>query len=172
MEKAITVELFSLGKREVLGSVSRTPPQIHTVGFTQCPGVDYEETYSSVMRGIIFRYLILLAVNLNFKMKLMDVVIVTTYLYGNFDTYIYMKIPEGIPVSNRDENTRALYNVKLKKSLYGLKQSGRMWYNRLSDFLSKKGYTNNEGCPCVLGPICFNFFQLLATRSCCRLPNA
>jgi hypothetical protein len=24
-----------------------------------------------------------------------------------------------------------------------------MWYNRLSDFLSKKGYINNDDCPCV-----------------------
>ena len=52
-------------------------------------------------------------------MKLMDVV--TAYLYGNLDTNIYMKIPEGIPVPNRDKKNRALYSVKLKKSLYGLK---------------------------------------------------
>jgi hypothetical protein len=80
-------------------------------------------------------------------MKLLD--IVTAYLYGNMDTYIYMKIQEGIPVPNRDEINRALYNAKLKKLLYGLKQSGRMWYNRLSDFLSKKGYINSEDCPCI-----------------------
>ena len=43
---------------------------------------------------------------------------------------------------------RPLY-VLLKKSLYGLKQSGRMWYNRLSDFLHQKGYTRNKDYPCV-----------------------
>ena len=42
-----------------------------------------------------------------------------------------------------------MYSVKLQRSLYGLKQSGRMWYNRLSDFLLKKGYTNHDDCPCV-----------------------
>ena len=33
--------------------------------------------------------------------------------------------------------------------MYGLKQPGRMWYKRLSDYLIGKGYKNNELCPCV-----------------------
>jgi hypothetical protein len=116
-KKVITVELISLDKREVFGPISCTPPHIHLIGynwvfvrkrnenneisryktrlvaqdFTQRLEVDYKETYSPAMGGITFRYLISLVVNLNFKMKLMDVV--TTYLYGNLDTNIYMKIP-------------------------------------------------------------------------------
>lgn len=44
---------------------------------------------------------------------------------------------------------KQMYSIKLQRSLYGLKQSGRMWYNRLSDYLINKGYTNNPICPCV-----------------------
>jgi Reverse transcriptase (RNA-dependent DNA polymerase) len=33
--------------------------------------------------------------------------------------------------------------------LYGLKQSGRMWYNQLSEYLIKEGYKSNIICPCV-----------------------
>jgi hypothetical protein len=44
-----------------------------------------------------------------------------------------MKVPEGITVPNLAKHN--MYYVKLQQSLYGLKQSGRMWYNRLSDFL-------------------------------------
>ena len=42
-----------------------------------------------------------------------------------------------------------MYSIKLQRSLYGLKQSRRMWYNRLSDYLKKEGYINNQICPCV-----------------------
>jgi hypothetical protein len=44
---------------------------------------------------------------------------------------------------------RNMYCVKLIKSLYDLKQSGRMWYNRLKEFLLNKGYLNSDDCPCV-----------------------
>ena len=30
-----------------------------------------------------------------------------------------------------------------------MKQSGRMWYNRLSEYLIKESYTNDAICPCV-----------------------
>ena len=99
------------------------------------------------MDDITFRYLISMAVNLDLTMQLMDVV--TAYLYGNLDSDIYMKVPEGIPIPNQDRENRGIYSVLLKKSLYGLKQYGRMWYNHLSDFLHQKGYTSNEDCPCV-----------------------
>jgi hypothetical protein len=78
-------------------------------------------------------------------MKLMDVV--TTYLYGSLDANIYMKVPEGITVPNPAKCN--MYCVKLQRSLYGLKQSRRMWYNRISDFLEEKGFQKNDDCPCV-----------------------
>jgi hypothetical protein len=74
--------------------------------------------------------------------------VVTTYLYGSLDLDIYMKVPDGISVPNTNAN-RNMYYVKLVKSLYGSKQSGRMWYNRLKKFLLNKGYSNSANCPCV-----------------------
>jgi hypothetical protein len=74
--------------------------------------------------------------------------VVTAYLYGSLDSDIYMKVPDGIPIPNQNAN-RNMYCVKLQKSLYGLKQSGRMWYNRLSEYLLQKGYSNSDDCPCV-----------------------
>ena len=98
------------------------------------------------MSGITFQYLISLAVQNHLSMQLMDVV--TAYLYGSLDSDIYMKVADGIQILNPNANHN-MYCVKLQKSLYGLKQSGRMWYNRLREFLLRKGYSNNDDCPCV-----------------------
>ena len=54
-----------------------------------------------------------------------------------------MKLPETTT------KQQGIYSIKLRRSLYGLKQSGRMWYNRLSEYLLKEGYVNDPICPCV-----------------------
>ena len=95
--------------------------------FSQRPEIDYEETYSPVMDAITFRYLISLTVSKNLEMCLMDVVIVTAYIYGPLDSDIYMKIPEGFKISEAlSSKPKELYLIKLQRSLYGLKQSGCM----------------------------------------------
>lgn len=94
-------------------------------------------------------------------MRLMDVV--TAYLYGSLDTDIHMRVPEGLelPESLRSK-PRKLHFIKLKKLLYGLKQSGRMWYNRLSEYLMNRGYKNDQICPCVFIKHTENGFVIIA----------
>ena len=78
------------------------------------------------MSGITFCYLISLAAQKGLSMHLMDVV--SAFLYRSLDSDIYTKVPEGLDIPNKN-HSRNMYCVKLQKSLYGLKQSGRMWYN-------------------------------------------
>ncbi|KAM1611365.1 hypothetical protein ACFX1Z_000152 [Malus domestica] len=81
-------------------------------------------------------------------MQLMDVV--TVYLYEDLDTEIYMKVPEGLTLTRSNiSKPRNMLSTRLRRSLYHLKQSRRMWYNCLSEYLSSQGYVNNELCPCV-----------------------
>ena len=123
-------------KRNEKNEIVRYKARLVTQGFSQRPEIDYEETYSPVMDAITFRYLISLTVSKNLEMRLMDVV--TAYLYGSLDSDIYMKIPEGFKMPEA-----------LSSKPKELKQSGRMWYNRLSEYLLKEGYVNNPICPCV-----------------------
>jgi hypothetical protein len=59
-----------------------------------------------------------------------------------------MKVPDGISIQNANVGHN-MYCVKLNKSLHGLKQSRRMWYNRLKEFILNKCYSNNDDYPCV-----------------------
>lgn len=115
---------------------------------SQRVGIDYDETYSSVMDVITLSYLISLVVFEEQSMQLMDVV--TTYLYGDLDTKIYMKGPAGlvIPESmcSQPWNT---FSFRLKRSLYGMKQSRWLWYKCLREYFIRMGYVNNELCLCV-----------------------
>ena len=61
--------------------------------FSQRSSIDFDQTYSSVMDGITFLYLISLTANMNLDMQLMDAV--AAYLYGSLNIHIYMKIPYG-----------------------------------------------------------------------------
>ena len=55
-----------------------------------------------------------------------------------------------------------MYSIKLQRSLYGLKQLGRMWYNYLREYLLKQNYVNNEICPCVFIKKSLNGFVIIA----------
>ena len=66
------------------------------------------------------------------------------------DNDIYMKIPEGFKLPEENcTKPHNMYSIKLQRSLYGLKQSGRIWYNCLNKYLLKEGYMNNPICPCI-----------------------
>ena len=184
---AIEAELKSLGERKVFGPVVRTPKGVKPVGykwvfvrkrneqgeivrykarlvaqgFSQRPGIDYEETYSPVVDATTFRYLISLAIHEGLNLHLMDVV--TAYLYGSLENDIYMKLPEGFSLPEAyNSGSRDEYSIKLNKSLYGLKQSGRMWYNRLSEYLLKEGYKNDPICPCIFMKKSENGYVIIA----------
>ena len=95
------------------------------------------------MDAITFRFLIGLTVSDTLDIRLMD--IVATYLYGSLYKYIHKKILEGFTMPKAFCNEpRLAYFIKLQKSLYGLKQSSRMWYNRLNEYLLKRGFENDE----------------------------
>ena len=80
-------------KRNDKNEVVRYKARLVAQGFSQRPGIDFDETYSPVMDGITFRYLVSMTVKERLDMHLMDVM--TAYLYGLLDADIYMKVPDG-----------------------------------------------------------------------------
>jgi len=75
--------------RDESNVVVRYQARLVAQGITQRPSIDFDETYSPVMSGIMFLYVISMVAGLNLKMQMMDVV--TAYLYGSLDSDIYTK---------------------------------------------------------------------------------
>jgi hypothetical protein len=63
----------------------------------------------------------------------------TTFLHGDLEEEIYMKQPEGFAVKGKKELV-----CKLKKSLYGLKQSPRMWYQKFDTYILGLGFVRSR----------------------------
>ena len=59
-----------------------------------------------------------------------------------------MELPTGIIVSDREDTSRA-YVLKLKKSLYGLKQASLNWFEKLKQGLKDWVFTPSEIDPCL-----------------------
>ena len=99
-------------------------------GFSQQYGIDYEETFAPVVRMESLRVLLAIAAVEDLEIHQMDVV--TAYLAGELEEEIYMAPPQGLPGT-------AGKVCCLKKGLYGLKQSARVWNQRIGSELEKAG---------------------------------
>ena len=93
-------------------------------GFEQRDGVDYLETFASVVRWETIRILIAIATHLNWPIHQLDVL--TAFLNGILAEDVYMHQPLGFIRKGTEHLV-----CKLHKSLYGLRQSPRAWYARL-----------------------------------------
>ena len=124
------------------GKPDRYKARLVAKGFTQEYGLDYEETYAPVVHFNSLRMFLTLAVYSKMNVQQMDVV--TAFLYGELEEEIFMKQPPGF-----EEKTENGLVCKLKKSLYGLKQSPRQWYKLLDRFLRDKGYRRSNVDPCI-----------------------
>ena len=88
------------------------------------------------------RVLLSLVANLDWPLQQLDVK--NAFLNENLEEEIYMDAPPGF---EKDFGSKV---CKLKKSLYGLKQSPRAWFERFAQFVKKQGYTQGQSDHTVL----------------------
>ena len=115
-------------------------------GYSQTEGIDYEETFSPTAKMTSIRILLQLAVQNDYKLHQLDVK--SAYLNANLDAEIYLEQPEGSSTSAMTRNGSKIC-WKLKKSLYGLKQSGRNWNSMFHSFLTAQGLEQSDSDHCV-----------------------
>lgn len=99
-------------KRGPNGEVARYKARWGVCGFEQRAGIDYRETFASVVKSMSYKAIFPVAAALNLVIEQLDVK--TAFLYGNFDEEIYFEQPKG----QGDGLGRVWF---LNKALYGLK---------------------------------------------------
>lgn len=107
-------------------------------GYNQIKGIDYHETFAPTASFTSIRALMQVAVQNDVIIHQMDVK--AAYLHAPIDTEIFQEQPEGFEESS---GTGEQLVCKLKKSLYGLKQSGRNLYKLLHNHLEQNNFVRN-----------------------------
>ena len=113
------------------------PGSLGAKGFKQRYGLDYEDTFSPIVKSATIRLVLAIDVSRGRSLRQLDVQ--NAFLHGVLEEEVYMRQPPGY------ENKKTPHYVrKLDKALYGLKQAPRAWYSRLSSQLSHLGFVASK----------------------------
>lgn len=97
-----------------------------------------DETFAPVAKMSTIRTLISCAANFGWPLHQLDVK--NAFLHGDLQEEIFMEIPPGFSSPNIKGKV-----CKLKRSLYGLKQSPRVWFDRFWRAMCNMGYKQCNG---------------------------
>ena len=106
-------------------------------GYSQVEGIDFGEIFSPVAKLTSIRFLPFIVVAFDLEVEQMDVK--TSFFHGDLEEEIYMKQPKGFIVKGKNELV-----CKLKKSLYGLKQSPMMWLKKWKNTYLDWGFVRSK----------------------------
>ena len=128
-KKALNQRWVFKRKKDEHGNIIKYKARLTPQGCFQTFGVDFMDTYAPVARMTTVRFVLALAVILTLHVSGID--FTNAFLNAPLNDEIYVNAPPGCtPLPNG-------YVYKLKRALYGLKQSPREWNNTLHTFLVK-----------------------------------
>ncbi|KAM3291194.1 hypothetical protein P3S67_019483 [Capsicum chacoense] len=110
------------------GTVERLKARLVAKGYIQIYGLDYGDTFSPVAKITSVRLLISLAAMHHWPLHQLD--IKNAFLHSKLAEEVYMEQPPGFVAQGESDLV-----CRLKRSLYGLKQSPRAWFGRFSSIV-------------------------------------
>ncbi|CAB0007771.1 unnamed protein product [Nesidiocoris tenuis] len=131
--------VFRIKKNEATGE-ERYKARLVAKGFQSS---NYADTYSPVGKLSTFRTLISIVNEFNYEMEQMDVK--TAFLHGDLKETIFMNLPEEMAEKN--------HVCKLNRSIYGLKQSPKNWYEKFDEFMLKENFKRSYHDSCLYSKI-------------------
>jgi len=124
------------------GSLARHKARWVVRGFSQQHGIDYDETFSPVVKPATIRTVLSLAVSRHWPIRQLDVK--NVFLHGHLDETVYCQQPPGFADPSHPD-----YVCLLQKSLYGLKQAPRAWYQRFATYIHQLGFVPSVSDTCL-----------------------
>lgn len=122
------------------GEVKRYKARLCARGDQQKEGIDFKETYSAVVKSASYK--VLFAIQALFDLQCDQMDVVTAFLNGELGEEVFMRPPEGFPQPSG-------MVLRLKKALYGLRQSPRVWYGKFTREMKQMGFRVSVCDPCV-----------------------
>ncbi|GKB85886.1 retrovirus-related pol polyprotein from transposon TNT 1-94 [Tanacetum coccineum] len=122
---------YTPNKKDEVQTVIRNKARLVAKGYVEEEGIDFEESFALVARLEAVWISIAYAAHKSFPIYQME------FLNGPLKEEVYVAQPDGFVDPDHPEKV-----YRLRKALYRLKQAPRAWYDKLSNFLMSKGFTN------------------------------
>ena len=125
-------------KRYPDGSLNKQKSRLCTHGGQQTWSQDYWDTYTPVVAWASVQMLLVVAKNHNLNSK--SITFVLVFPQADLDIPVHKELPAGVTPIEETNAIRRRYILRPNKSLYGLKNSGHNWFEKLQSGLVDHGF--------------------------------